>query len=104
MIQAQKDANGKEQKSEQEITSSSTPRTVTAAAVRTVHVDPRRSAYVASTLGSPTTVILSEGGSLPESGAYQYHRVALGTQLQHVVTPVQVAGMLLMAIFFPLNY
>lgn len=91
MIQAPKDASSKDQKAEEPVPSAtSTPRTV--AAVRTVHVDPRRSAYVANTLGSPTTVILSEGGSLPDTGAYQYHRVALGTQLQHVVTPVQVPG------------
>lgn len=93
MIQAQKDANIKEQKPEDQVPNSSAPRTVAAAAVRTVHVDPRRS-YVTNALGAQTTVILSEGGSHPESGTYQYHRVALGTQLQHVVTPVQVTGWL----------
>ncbi|XP_035206695.1 LOW QUALITY PROTEIN: helicase domino-like [Stegodyphus dumicola] len=92
MIQARKDvtASNKEPKAEEQVTHSAS-RTVST--VRSVHsLDQRRTAFVTNTLGAPATVILSEGGGIQEGSAFQYHRVALGTQLQHVVTPVQVQG------------
>ncbi|GFS95916.1 helicase domino [Nephila pilipes] len=93
MIQARKDGNiTKEQKPEDPVTSSPTPRTAPAT-IRTVHsLDQRRATFVTNTVGGPTAVILSEGNTIPEGSTVQYRRVSIGPQLQHVVTPVQVQG------------
>ncbi|KAF8768478.1 Helicase domino like protein [Argiope bruennichi] len=90
MIQARKDGNiTKEQKPEDQVTSSTTQRTIPT--IRTVHsLDQRRAAFVTNTVGGPTTVILSEGNTIPEGSTLQYRRVSIGPQ--HVVTPVQVQG------------
>ncbi|CAL1290982.1 unnamed protein product [Larinioides sclopetarius] len=92
MIQARKDGNiTKEQKPEDQVTSSPTQRT--APTIRTVHsLDQRRATFVTNTVGGPTAVILSEGSTIPEGSTLQYRRVSIGPQLQHVVTPVQVQG------------
>ncbi|XP_042903379.1 helicase domino isoform X2 [Parasteatoda tepidariorum] len=93
MIQARKDVNApsKEQKAEEQVVSTTSQRITPSS--RTIHaVEQRRATYVTNTLGTPTTVILPEGSSIPESGALQFRRISLGQQLQHVVTPVQVQG------------
>ncbi|GIY74880.1 helicase domino [Caerostris extrusa] len=92
MIQARKDGNvTNEQKSEDQVPSSPSQRA--ASTIRTVHsVDQRRATFVTNTVGNPTTVILSESGTIPEGSTLQYRRVSVGPQLQHVVTPVQIQG------------
>ncbi|GFY51188.1 helicase domino [Trichonephila inaurata madagascariensis] len=93
MIQARKNGNiTKEQKLEDPVTSSPSPRTAPVT-IRTVHsLDQRRATFVTNTVGGPTAVILSEGNAIPEGSTVQYRRVSIGPQLQHVVTPIQVQG------------